>query len=334
MKSQHLVCTDIRRIELREFELPRVPDHGILAQNDYTAVSVGTEIYTYAHGGEPSRPSAFPRTTGYCNTGVVLEIGKDVKGIKPGDRIAGQGNHAHHAVLTQNFFKVPAGVSPKSAAFMVMCAIALHGHRVGRPELGEAVAITGMGIVGQLAATFARLAGALPVIAIDINAFRLDKAHTRGADVCLNPQAVADVAQAVREHCTADGADLVIEATGIPAVYPTALALPRLGGRLVALGSPRGKVEVSFLPDVHQREVTILGAHQPKTPDNAHLYYPWNKSRDRDLVLRLMAAGKLPIEDLITHVAKPVDCQTTYDLLADAPQKALGVVFEWHSPRP
>ena len=328
MKSQRLVCTDIRRIEVREFEVPRLPDRGILVQNDYTAVSVGTEIYNYTHGSEPSRPRTFPRPTGYCNAGVVLEIGKDVRGIAPGDRIAGQGNHAHHAVLTQNFFKVPAGVSSKSAAFTVMCAIALHGHRVGRPELGEVVAITGMGIVGQLAATFARLAGAFPVIAIDPNAFRLDKARARGADVCLNPHE-ADVVAAVRERGIADGADLVIEATGIPEVYPTALALPRLGGRLVALGSPRGKVAVSFLPDVHQREVTILGAHQPKTPDDAHIYYPWNKSRDRDLVLRLMAAGKLPIEDLITHVAKPAHCQTTYDMLADDPTEALGVVFEW-----
>ena len=328
MKSQRLVCTDIRRIEVREFEVPRLPDRGILVQNDYTAVSVGTEIYNYTHGSEPSRPRTFPRPTGYCSAGVVLEIGKDVRGIAPGDRIAGQGNHAHHAVLTQNFFKVPAGVSPKSAAFTVMCAIALHGHRVGRPELGEVVAITGMGIVGQLAATFARLAGAFPVIAIDTNAFRLDKARARGADVCLNPHE-ADVAAAVRERGISDGADLVIEATGIPEVYPTALALPRLGGRLVALGSPRGKVAVSFLPDVHQREVTILGAHQPKTPDDAHIYYPWNKSRDRDLVLRLMAAGKLPIEDLITHVAKPDHCQTTYDMLADDPTEALGVVFEW-----
>lgn len=329
MKSQRLVCTGIRRIELREFELPRLPAHGILVQNDYTAISVGTEIYNYAHGGEPSRPRTFPRPTGYCNTGIALEVGKDVRHIKPGDRVAGQGNHAHHAVLTQNFFQVPAGVSPKSAAFMVMCAIALHGHRVGRPELGEVVAITGMGIVGQLAATFARLAGALPVIAIDINPFRLDRASARGADVCLNPHAVADVAQAVRDHGTADGVDLVIEATGIPAVYPTALSLPRLGGRLVALGSPRGKVEVSFLPEVHQREVSILGAHQPKTPDDDHIYYPWNKRRDRELVLRLMAAGKLPIEDLITHVAKPADCQTTFDMLADDPTQALGVVFEW-----
>ncbi len=329
MKSQQLVCTDIRRIELREFDLPRVPNHGILVQNDYTAISVGTEIYNYAHGGEPSRARTFPRSTGYCNTGVVLEVGKDVEDVKPGDRIAAQGNHASHAVVTHNFRKVPAGVSPKSAAFMVMCAIALHGHRVARPELGEVVAITGMGIVGQLSATFARLSGALSVIAIDIDAFRLGRASDRGADVCIDPHAVGDVARAVRQHCVADGADLVIEATGIPSVYPIALALPRLGGRLLALGSPRGTVEVSFLPDVHQREVTILGAHQPKTPDKDHIYYPWTKTRDRDLVLHLMGADKLPIEDLITHVAKPADCQTTYDMLADNPKEALGVVFEW-----
>ena len=90
MKAQRLICTDIRRIELAEFELPHVPDHGILVQNDYTAVSVGTEIYGYAHGGEPSSAITFPRSTGYCNTGVVLEVGKDVQGIQPGDRIAGQ----------------------------------------------------------------------------------------------------------------------------------------------------------------------------------------------------------------------------------------------------
>ena len=223
MKAQRLICTDIRRIELAEFELPPVPDHGILVQNDYTAVSVGTEIYGYAHGGEPSSTATFPRSTGYCNTGVVLEVGKDVKGIQPGDRIAGQGNHASHAILTGNFRKAPAGVSPKSAAFMVMCAIALHGHRVGRPELGEAVAITGMGIVGQLAATFARLAGALPVIAIDLDDFRLGKAKDRGADVCINPNTAGDVAEIVRQHCVGDGVDLVIEATGIPAIYPMAL---------------------------------------------------------------------------------------------------------------
>ena len=329
MKSQRFTCTGKRQIELQDFELPPVPNDGILVQNDYTAVSVGTEIYGYVHGGEPSQAGSFPHSTGYCNTGLVLEVGVDVTDVKPGDRIAGQGNHANHAVITRNYRKTPEGVSAKSAAFMVMCAIAMHGHRVGRPELGEAVAVTGMGIVGQLAATFARLAGAMPVIAVDLDDFRLGKARERGVDVCLNPSQVDDVAAAVREHCVADGVDLAIEATGIPAVYPMALTLPRMGGRLLALGSPRGTVEVSFLTEVHLREVTLLGAHQPKTPDNDHIYYAWTKSRDRDLVLRLMAAEKLPIEDLITHVSKPADCHATYEMLANNPKEALGVVFEW-----
>ena len=113
---------------------------------------------------------------------------------------------------------------------MVMCATSLHGHRVARPELGEAVVVTGMGIVGQLAATFAGLSGAVPVIGVDLDEFRLQKARDRGVDVCINPGRESDVAGAVRRHCVADGVDLVIEATGVPSVYPMALTLPRLGG--------------------------------------------------------------------------------------------------------
>ena len=330
MKSQRLVNTDFRQITLAEYELPPVPDNGVLVQNEYTAVSVGTEIYNYINGCEPGGKPSFPRNTGYCNAGVVLEVGRDVRGLAPGDRVAGQGNHASHSILSGLVSKVPADVSSRAAAFMVMCATSLHGHRVARPELGEAVAVTGMGIVGQLAATFAGLSGAVPVIGVDLDDFRLQKARERGVDVCINPENEPDVAEAVRRHCVADGADLVIEATGVPSVYPMALTLPRLGGRLLALGSPRGSVEVSFFAEVHLREITVLGAHQPKTPDEADLYYPWSKRRDRDLVLRLMDEGKLPIEDLITHEASPADCQSVYDMLADDPRDVLGVVFDWN----
>ena len=316
-------------MDLAECELSAIPDDGVLVQNDYTAVSVGTEIYNYIHGREPTGIVQFPRTTGYCNTGIALEAGKDVHGIVPGDRVAGQGGHESHSILTGLINKVPENVSPRAAAFMVMCATSLHGHRVARPELGEAVVITGMGIVGQLAASFAKLSGAVPVIAVDLDEFRLGKARSRGVDVCINPENVSDVAGEVRRHCVTDGADVVIEATGVPAVYPMALTLPRLGGRLLARGSPRGSVEVSFFAAVHLREVTILVAHQPKTPDEDGMYYPWSKRRDRDLVLRLMGEGKLPIEDLVTHEVSPSDCQSVFDMLADHPKEVLGVVFKW-----
>ena len=329
MRTWKLENTDFRRISVVEYDLPTVPDDGVLVQNEYTAVSVGTEIYNYINGCEPGGKPSFPRSTGYCNAGVVLEVGKDVKGIVPGDRVAGQGNHASHSILSGLINKVPANVSSRAAVFMVMGATSLHGHRVARPELGEAVVVTGMGIVGHLAATFAKLSGAVPVFAVDLDDFRLQKARERGVDVCINPEKEPDVAEVVRRYCVADGADLVIEATGVPAVYPMALTLARLGGRLLALGSPRGSVEVSFFAEVHLREVSILGAHQPKTPDEADLYYPWSKRRDRDLVLWLMSEGKLPIEDLITHEASPSDCQAVYAMLADDPREVLGVVFKW-----
>ena len=332
MQARRLVSPGIRRMEVASFETGPLPENGILIENQYTAVSVGTEIHGWTHGGEPGNKVRFPRTTGYCNVGTVLEVGKEVEGVRPGDRVAGQGNHASHTVLRgdRSFHqKVPDSVSGKAAAFMVMGAIAIHGIRVARIELGEVVVVIGLGIVGQLAATLARLSGALPVFAIDLDDFRLDKAQSRGIDLCFNPGAVDDIRDAVGRHCVEDGANVVIEATGKPAVYPTAVRLACTAGRVVALGSPRGSVDMDFLADVHLREVSILGAHQPKTPEADHIYYRWAKDRDRRLVMRLMGEGRLLVEDLITHVAEPEQCQEIYTMLADDPRDALGVVFNW-----
>jgi len=330
MKARRLICPAIRRIEVEDFETGPVPDDGILVENDYTLVSVGTEIYNWVHGNRPGVKPVFPRITGYCSTGTVLEVGKNVQAVKPGDRIAGTGHHASHAVITKSCQKVPDNVSPKSAVFTVMAHIALHGIRVARIDLGESVAVLGLGLVGQFAASLAKLDGGLPVIAIDLDDFRLERAKARGADACINPREVEDVPAAVRELCTDDGANVVMESTGKPAVYPMAVKLACVAGRMVALGSPRGTVEFNFMDEVHLREVSILGAIQPKTPVEDHIYYHWTRDRDRYLLLRLMSEGRLTVEDLITHIVKPEQCQEIYTMLADRPQNVLGVLFDWH----
>jgi len=329
MKIKQLINTGPRKIELQEQLFQKLSDNSILVQNEYTAISVGTEVYNFIYGKEPNSKTKFPRTTGYCNAGIVIEVGKEINGIVPGDRVAGQGNHASHSILTGMIHKIPDTVSSKEAAFMVMCATSLHGHRVANPKLGESVVVTGMGIVGQLAASFARLSGALPIIAIDLDNFRLSRAKARGIDICINPEEVSDISSIISTNCITDGADLVIEATGISSIYQTALSLSRTGGRFLALGSPRNSVNFSFLEDVHLREVTILGAHQPKTPDESGIYYPWSKQRDRELILHLMKTKKLVIEDLITHEVNPFQCQSVYDMLADYPHEVLGTVFDW-----
>jgi len=332
MEARRIICPESCRAELEEFELDRLPDNGILVRNEYTAVSIGTEIYNWEHGGEPGMKRTFPHLTGYCNAGVVLDVGKGVSAVKSGDRIAGQEDHASHSILTDGsplHQKVPDNVPSQAAAFMVMGAIAMHGIRVACIELGESVVVVGLGIIGQLAAALAQLSGGIPVIGIDLDDFRIRKAGDRGIDICINPNTVNDLPAAVREHCTEDGANVVIEATGNPAVYSTAVKLACTAGRVVALGSPRTKVEMDFFADVHCREVSILGAFQPLTPDAGHTYYHWAKDRDRDLVMRLMSSGKLPVEDLITHVVRPDQCQEIYPMLADSPRDTLGVIFDW-----
>lgn len=329
MKAVRLICPAVRRIEVEKFELPELTDDAILVQNEYTAVSVGTEIYNWLYGSEPGRPVQFPHPTGYCSMGVVLEVGKKVKGIKAGDRVSTQGNHASHEIFRSLYYRVPDNVASDEAAFLVMAAIAMRGIRKARIEIGESLVVLGLGIVGQLAMSLAGLCGAMPVIAIDLDQRRLDIAKRRGADQVINPNKTSDVVEFVRRICADDGANVVIEATGKPMVYPLAVQLACTAGRVIALGSPRGSVKMDFFDDVHLREVDIIGAFQPLTPEQSHVYYHWDKDRDRQVLLNLMSRRRLPVVDLITHRFKPEECQAVYEMLADRPQEVLGVLFEW-----
>ena len=329
MKARRFICKDVRSIQIEDFEIGEIPADGVLVKNEYTAVSRGTELWMWEHGAEPGRQPSFPRTTGYCNAGVVIEVGSEVRRVRPGDRVAGQGNHASHSILKGLFNKVPEAVSSKSACLLTMAAIAMHGVRVSRVELGEAVAVVGLGLVGQFALSIAKLAGAIPLIAVDLDDTRLEAAARHGADVCLNPRGEPDLVAALRGACVEDGANCVLECTGIPSVYPTAVKLVCTAGRMVAVGSPRGKVEFDFMEDVHLREVAILGAIHPITPTEDNVYFRWTKDRERNLIFRLLAEGRMSAEDLITHEAKPEDCSEIYRMLADNPQEALGVVFQW-----
>ena len=329
VEARRLLTTGVRRVAVEDFTIDSIPDDGGLVRNEYTAVSPGTELSAWVNGWNyVARPAQFPMKMGYCNAGTVIAVGKDVADVGQGDRVAGFGTHASHAVFTSDYYRVPEGLSSCEASLMTMCAIGLHGVRVARIEIGESVAVLGVGPVGQLALSLAGMSGGYPVIAIDLDDFRLEKARARGADVCINPQE-GDPVERVNANCVDDGANVVIEATGKPALYPMAVKLACTAGRVISLGSPRGTVDMDFLTDVHMREVSLLGAMQPTTPEQGNVYYPWTRQRERHFLLRLMSEGRLDTKSLITHVVKPEDCQDVYSRLADQPREMLGVVFDW-----
>ena len=90
-----------------------------------------------------------PLPLGYSNVGVVVEAGAGVTDLSVGDVVVSNGPHAEIVCVPRNLCaRVPENVSPDSAAFTVLAAIALQGIRLIRPTLGENIVVTGLGLIG------------------------------------------------------------------------------------------------------------------------------------------------------------------------------------------
>src|SRR2546422_681272 len=120
---------------------------------------------------------------GYCNVGVVVEAGADIRGFSVGDRVVSNGEHAEVVGVPVNLCaKVPPVISDDEAAFAVVGAISLQGIRLAAPTLGEAVVVTGLGLIGLMTVQLLRAHGCR-VLGLDFDAGRLALARRFGAEV-------------------------------------------------------------------------------------------------------------------------------------------------------
>jgi threonine dehydrogenase-like Zn-dependent dehydrogenase len=138
-----------------------------------------------------------PIPLGYCNVGVIHEIGKNVENFKKGDRVISNGNHAEVVNVPINLCaKVPQEVSDEEAAFTVLAAIALQGIRLVKPTLGEVVVVTGLGLIGLLTVQLLKANGCR-VLGLDFDKEKLSLAKKFGAEVVdlsyENPLNVAEI---------------------------------------------------------------------------------------------------------------------------------------------
>jgi len=140
--------------------------------------------------------------TGYSVAGEVLEVGTQVEGFRPGDRVAcagaGIANHAELVSAPVNLaVHVPAGVDLADASTVTLGAIALQGVRRCQPTLGESIVVLGLGLLGQMTVQLLRANGCR-VIGVDVNAARVGIATGLGLEVGLDPAAGDWVAQVQR----------------------------------------------------------------------------------------------------------------------------------------
>ena len=313
------------RIEIQDLPV-RQPGRGeVMVKTESTLISAGTELGSQ----ELSRTRDF--FPGYSNAGRIVALGEGVEGFQISDSVLSLGSHASYVTVSaapQSLARIPEGVSFDEASFGVLGSVSIHGVRKAKIELGEFVAISGMGLVGQLALQLASSTGSEALIAIDLSDMRLQVAKECGATHILNPK-TDDVKSEVNEITRGRGLDVTIEASGYPQALLSAFDFARIGGRIMALGSIwHRKVEVDFMP-FHEKELTLVGCHQPKCPTAETIYFPWTQQYNRNQILRMIGDGRLNVRRLISHQLPYTEAAEAYRLLRDEKDKSLGVVLSW-----
>jgi L-iditol 2-dehydrogenase len=322
------VCWPERgRAEVVPFTPPEPRAGEVLIRTEVSLISPGTERAFFL--GLPNAEGRFPSYPGYSSVGRIAATGAGVEGLRAGDRVAAASGHASHGVArAERCAKVPDGLPPEAAVYFNLGAIALQGVRKTRVELGEAVAVLGLGLIGNLALQLARLQGAFPAIGLDPELGRREIALACGADLCLDPGA-ADTGAALGTATDGDGPAVVIEATGSPQVVNEAFALAGQHARVVLLASSRGTSETNFYRDVHKKGLTVLGAHASMIPPRDSSPGFWTHSDDVRTVLRLLAAGRLHIRELTSEIASWEDAPRLYEQLGSWRRDGLGMVMRW-----
>ncbi len=290
-----------------------------------------------------------PLALGYSAAGEVIAVGEGLEGqYAVGARVAvagaGVANHAEiNAVPAHLAQPTPEGVIDEHAAFATVGAIALHAVRNANVSLGDTVAVIGVGLIGQLAAQFVRLAGGRAV-ALDPDTARLELAARLGAEIALDPDSAnLDVRIAALTHGLGCDSVLIAAATDEDAPLRAAARVARDRARVVLVGQTGTEFPYA---DFMKKELSIVAsrAYGPGRYDPDYeargVKYPegwvrWTETANMGEVLRVVANGSLDVASLITHRFPLADATRAYDLVAGS-EPCLGVVLTYpkETPRP
>jgi S-(hydroxymethyl)glutathione dehydrogenase / alcohol dehydrogenase len=273
-----------------------------------------------------------PHLLGHEASAQVVEIGLGVTTVKPGDTVVlhwrpsqgiqcqppayqwrGQKLNAgwvttfsDYAVVSENRMTViPPDYNLRDAP-LLGCAVTTAAGVINNDanvKIGESVVIFGVGGVGLNVVQFAVLAGANPIVAVDLIDAKLDMAKSRGATHVLNGNAVSDIDAEIRKIVGAKGPDKVVETTGAKSVIELAYNLTHADGTCVLVGVPSEKVSIYTLP-IHFNKV-LTGSHGGDAVPHV----------DIPRLIRLIEAGRLSFEGLITHEFPLDDINAALDVV-------------------
>ncbi|MGD0649939.1 MAG: bi-domain-containing oxidoreductase [Verrucomicrobiia bacterium] len=280
---------------------------------------------------------------GYSTAGTVLEVGEGVAGFSVGDRVACAGqdyaSHAEVVAVPQNLSaKVPEGVELAHAAFTTLSSIAMQGVRQAEARLGEAIAVIGLGLVGQLTMQIAKAAGCR-VLGIDVSEAACELAKRCGCDeVAVVPR--DDVERIAAGLTNGFGVDAVIIAASTETNEPIVLAakICRDRGRVVMVGVTGMEVprDLFYHKELDFRFSRSYGPgrydplYEEKGLDYPIGYVRWTEQRNMEAFLQLLASQRIDVAPLITHTFPIDDAPKAYELITGKTgERFVGVLIKY-----
>ncbi len=280
-----------------------------------------------------------PMPLGYCNAGVVIDIGSNVTEFKKGDRVVSNGSHSELVVVGKNLVaKIPDNVSFELASFTVIASIALQGVRLLQPTLGEKFVVIGLGLIGQITLEILKANGC-EAIGVDIDQSKVDLAKSNGF-IALNPANGENPVTFVANYTDGIGVDGVIITAATKSNEPLeqAAEMTRKKGRIVAVGAIGMNIP---RPPFYEKELSfyISSSYGPGRYDSKYeeegIDYPigyvrWTENRNFQAILQLLSSGSLNFSYLITHRYKFLEAPKAYNEILNN-KDALGVVLEYEN---
>ena len=279
---------------------------------------------------------------GYSLAGEVVGVGSGVNDIYIGDLVAcagaGQANHAEYVSVKRNLVsRIPDGCDLKWAATTTVGAIALQGVRRAAPQLGETVAVIGLGLIGQISVQLLRASGCR-VYGIDLSKHRVDRAIRLGMDGGTTDSVL--FSQLIRDRTNNQGIDrtLVTAATSSSEPINQAMEITRAKGTVVIVGDVGLKVERS---QFYRKEIDLLMStsygpgrydrnYEVEGIDYPYPYVRWTQNRNMASYMDLITSGRLDIESLIDETVPIDDAHAAYDkFVSGAEPKPLGVLISY-----
>ena len=334
--NKNIVFTAPCVAETVDRPVPALGANDVLVKTAFTCISSGTERANLVGDANVSIASrdkvekaVFPRQSGYSASGTVEAIGKNVTTVKVGDRVCASWSvHAQYFRVPENqVYKLPDNVSMSDAAFVHISIFPLAAIRKTALEAGESAVVMGMGILGLVAIKLLKIAGAVPIIAVDPSPEKREKALRLGADHAFDP--FDPEFESKVKAVTGGGVKCAIEVTGNGKALDQVLDCMAKFGRVALLGCTRNSdFTIDYYRKVHGPGITMIGAHTLARPTLQSSHGWWTQKDDAECVVKMLQYGRLTFTDMIDETHSPLEAVEVYTRLAN--DKIFPVVqFDW-----